>query len=122
MKTCEITKPDETARTVAPRTTIIGNSSGWRLICDLPGIEQNGLEITLDRRVLKISGKPGETTTDSESTNLLREFSSRSFERKFSLGQSADESGIRANLRNGLLEVTLPRRAESAPRVILLDS
>ena len=88
---------------------------------DVPGVEPDAIEITLEKGVLTIRGErkaPG----DGEGVIHRRtERSSGVFYRRFTLPDTADADNVTATSRHGVLEVTIHKQAESRPRRIVVD-
>ena len=72
----------------------------------------------MDKGMLTIKGeRRSETSSETERfSRVERRYGS--FHRRFALPDSADPEGIRASGRHGVLEITIPKRPESAPRRI----
>ena len=72
----------------------------------------------MDKGILTIKGERSSET--SEQTDRFSRVERRygSFYRRFALPDSADAEGIQARGRNGVLEITIPKRPEAAPRRI----
>lgn len=86
-----------------------------RLTAELSGLEEKDVEVLMDDGVLVLRGEKRAENEDKE-----RRFSERfygRFERRIPLGYDIDQDKIRAQFKNGLLTVTLPRSAESESRV-----
>lgn len=88
------------------------------LYADLPGIDPQDIEVSMDKGMLTIKGeRSSETSSETERfSRVERRYGS--FHRRFALPDSADPEGIRASGRHGVLEITIPKRPESAPRRI----
>ena len=76
------------------------------------------IDVQMDRGILTIKGeRSSESTTETERfSRVERRYGS--FHRRFALPDSADAEGIAASGRNGVLEITIPKKPESAPRRI----
>jgi len=87
---------------------------------DLPGIAEADLDINVHNNVLSVSGaRQAEERKDGESYSLYeRQFGS--FSRSFSLPDMADGERIEAKLENGVLTLTIAKKAEAKPRKIAL--
>lgn len=100
-----------------PTADVSEQADKYVIHCDLPGISPASLEITLADHLLEITGRaPQQGETSGRS--LYREFAMRDYRRTFRLGREIDENAITADLRHGLLEVTLPKRQVPPPRKI----
>ena len=105
-----------------PRVDVKEEGHRFVLYADLPGIDPNDIEVSMDKGLLTIRGeRHGET---SEQTDRFSRIERRygSFHRRFALPDSADPEGIQARGRHGVLEITIPKRPESAPRRIRVGS
>jgi HSP20 family protein len=106
------------AKTV-PAVNIRETEDKFILELAAPGVnkENFNIEVTSDNYI-KISS---EITENKESNNekgrfTLREFSYNSFSRSFKLPDTVDGDKINANYKDGLLEITLPKKAEALPK------
>lgn len=80
----------------------------FHLEAELPGVENDKLDVRLDGRDLVISGERRDTKKTEEANYLLRESRMSSFERRMTLPAGADTDKAHATYTNGLLEVTMP--------------
>lgn len=91
-----------------PRVDIVESPEGWRLVADLPGVDEKDLDITLDKNVLTIRGKVASTAPEGY-TLTYQEYEEGDFERVFTVSEEVDRSGISASLAQGMLHLTLPK-------------
>ena len=87
------------------------------LMADMPGLCKNNLEIRLDKDVLTLEGAMDDSFGSGE-TELLREYHTGRYLRRFTLSEAIDREGIRAKLKNGELKLVLPKAKEAKPRRI----
>lgn len=90
-----------------PRLEVSDDNDAVRVSADLPGMEEKDVEVLLEDNVLTIRGETASRTEDSE-----KQFSERyygRFERRIQLGHDVEEDKITAKLKNGVLEVVLPK-------------
>ena len=90
---------------------IYETDTGLMLVADLPGVSPEGLEITLERRVLTIYGRVEDDAPEGYSP-IYREYAVGDFERRFTLSGDFDADRIEADLRDGVLRLTIPRAPE----------
>ena len=104
--------------TWTPAVDIYENSAEIVLKADLPGLAQESIELNLEDHHLTIRGdrKP-ETESDREAYHRV-ERPTGPFSRSFNLPPTVDEAGIRADYRNGVLTVTLPKKDETKPKPV----
>ena len=79
---------------------------------DLPGIDRQTLDVSIDDNRLTIKG----TRPEVEKTQHRGECPRGRFLRTFSVPASVDQADIRADYKDGVLEVSLPKRAERKPQ------
>lgn len=104
-----------------PRVDILDTQDAVVLIADLPGVAEDGADVTLEKNVLTIRGSvsaPG----DDDLQDIATEYGSGDFERVFTLTEEIDRSGIEASMKDGVLRVRLPRSKEVASRKISVKS
>lgn len=101
-----------------PRVDVREEAERFVIVADLPGIEPDQIEIQMDKGVLSIKGqRNGEPATETSRYSRV-ERRQGGFHRDFSLPDSADAEGIVASGRNGVLEISIPKKPESTPRRI----
>jgi HSP20 family protein len=105
------------ARTHAPKVDILETEAGLRLWADLPGVDERSLEVELVDGMLAIRGHvPSEESENL--TPLHTEYGVGNFDARFRLSSAIDGDGIRATLRNGVLQLELPKVESAKPRKI----
>ena len=101
-----------------PAIDIREEENRYLLRADVPGVNVEDLDVTLDKGILTLKGSR-ETTTDEEEDGLRRvERVSGRFYRRFSLPDTADSAAVSADYKNGVLEVSIPKQEESQPQRI----
>src|SRR6185503_16663279 len=85
---------------------------------DLPGMKEKDVEIQLTGNRLTISGKREEEKREQKDTYFTCERSWGSFTRSFTLPQGTDTEATRADLKDGVLTVTVPKKPEVQPKKI----
>ncbi|HUC27387.1 MAG TPA: Hsp20/alpha crystallin family protein [Streptosporangiaceae bacterium] len=84
---------------------------------DLPGIDTESIDVTVDRGVLTVSAKRAEEYADAEKP-FVRERVMGSFTRRIRLSDSVDAEKISAGYDGGVLRVTVPLVEQARPRKI----
>jgi HSP20 family molecular chaperone IbpA len=110
----ENTRP---GRTFAPKVDILETDTGLRLWADMPGVDENAIEVELVDGVLSIRGRVA-TEEYANLEPLYTEYGVGNFETRFRLSNAIDGERIQAKLRNGVLELELPKVAAAKPRKI----
>lgn len=85
--------------------------------CDLPGVRDEDVEITLHNKVLSVSANQRPQLREGH-TAISSEYLTGRYQRTFNLNRDLDDAEIKARLRNGVLEIELPKARESQPRRI----
>ena len=85
---------------------------------DLPGLKQEEIDIRVENNVLVIRGERRLDPAQRREEFLRIERPLGSFSRSFSLPPTVDQTRIGAEYRNGVLELTLPKRVEAQARAI----
>jgi HSP20 family protein len=84
---------------------------------EMPGVNKEGVNVTLDNNELEISGKINGNLPDKENLKYS-EFNLYNYHRKFNVGEIIDRNTLSASLENGILTLTLPKREEVKPKKI----
>lgn len=100
-----------------PLVDIRDTVHGIVLSLDMPGVNRDGVEIDLERRVLTIRGR-ARVTSPGGYRRVYTEYGEGDYERVFTLSEEIDESAIRAEMSNGVLTLTLPRAEAAKPKRI----
>lgn len=87
---------------------------------DLPGVDEDDLEITVTGNRLTVSGKREAEEREESERYYAYERSYGSFTRAFTLPDSADCDRVEAELKSGVLTVSIAKKPESQPRKISL--
>jgi len=100
---------------VSPLVDIYETDEGLTLLADLPGVDKDGLKISVDEGILTLEGKVGERPRENL---LMQEFEPVNFFRQFELSETVDQSKIGAELKHGVLTLRLPKAEKAKPRQI----
>lgn len=105
----------ESASRFVPHLDVTESANEYRVSAELPGLDREDFEVTLEDGVLTIAGeKKGPVKTEDA---RLRRAESRAgrFERKVRFDAPVDANGVKARYRNGVLDVTVPKPEEAKP-------
>jgi HSP20 family molecular chaperone IbpA len=106
------------ARYVTPPVDIFETGEGLTLVADVPGLDEKSLEINVDQGVLTIEGKAVFGTGDL----LWREYAMDGYWRQFQLPESFDAGKAKAEIKNGVLTLYLPKVEAAKPRKIAIET
>jgi HSP20 family protein len=101
----------------AVRMDAIRRENEVELRFDLPGIDTDSIDVTVDRGVLTVSAKRSEEYAEGEKP-FIRERVMGSFTRRIRLSDSVDAGGISAAYEGGVLRVSVPLSERAQPRKI----
>jgi HSP20 family protein len=103
-------------RSVAPAVDLVETADGYELLVDLPGVDKKDLELSVENNVLSLKG-------DAAGKGFFRrETWQGSFRRTISLPPAADPEKVRAELKDGVLSVSIGKREELKPRQIAVNA
>jgi HSP20 family protein len=104
---------------VAPEVNIFETGEGYVLEAEMPGVNKDCLEITLEGTEITIVGRRAHETVPGEP--LFRERQRADFRRVFELDPAIDTSRINAKMNQGVLTLTLPKSEQVKPRKITVS-
>jgi len=105
-----------------PAFDIRETSEGYLFQADLPGVQQEDLDIQLSGNRLSISGKREAEARREGENRFIAERSYGNFCRTFNLPEGVDGNAVKAELRNGVLNLLVPKVPEVQPRKIAIAS
>ncbi|MFB3116714.1 MAG: Hsp20/alpha crystallin family protein [Gammaproteobacteria bacterium] len=105
-----------------PAVDIKEEEDRFVIYADLPGVDPDDIEITMEQGVLTLKGERSEETTKEREGYKRVERVNGSFYRRFSLPDIADAERIEAKGKNGVLEITLPKQEKAKPKRITVKS
>jgi HSP20 family protein len=108
------------ATAFSPAFEVKETNESFVLKADLPGVSEDNLDIAVHNNVLTVSGSRSAEERKEGETYALYERQFGSFSRSFSLPDMADGERVEANLANGVLTLTIAKKAEAKPRKISL--
>ncbi|BCS94490.1 heat-shock protein [Desulfoluna limicola] len=116
--TSEQTKP---GLVFTPAVDIFENETELVLLADMPGVTAGTLDIDLREDTLTLLGEI-ETTEELHGEQLLTEYEIGKFYRQFTIPEVIDQEGIDAQLKDGVLRLTLPKVQKATQRKIAITS
>jgi HSP20 family protein len=102
----------------SPKVDIREEKEKYRITADLPGVDPQCIEVSLENQVLSIKGERCLDGQSQEEGCIRMERQSGTFYRKFSLPQSVDVERIEAVGKHGVLTITVPKKAVQNPKRI----
>ena len=104
---------------ITPTASVVEGDDAYILNVEMPGVNKEGLEISVENNELTIMGR--RSLPQIEGTLIHRESRSENFRRVFELDPSIDTSKISAHTDQGMLTLTLPKAEQVKPRKITVS-
>jgi len=108
-----------------PRVDLQEHDQEFVLVADLPGMQQEDINITVENNILTLQGKRMVEHYAENGQNGYAHYSERAFGtfcRRFTLGAAVDADQITATYKAGVLEVHIPKTATAQPKRIAVQS
>jgi HSP20 family protein len=104
---------------IRPRADLLESENDYRITVEIPGVDKDDFNISINEGQLTVSGeKKVDQGNDDERGYRLLERVSGKFHRVFELPGDVDEKGVKADYKNGVLAVSLPKSEKAKPREI----
>jgi len=107
---------------VKPATDILETDDGFFIYMDMPGVSKEELIIDLNADEIKVSGKTAYATPAQGEKLLHVEFGNGEYYRGFTLSHIVDKARVKATMKNGVLELHLPKAEQAIPRKIEIQA
>jgi len=108
---------DTATRPVAPAVDIFEDAAGITLLADMPGVSRESLDVRLDGDELAVEGRV-ELQLQEDMRSVWAEVQAPRFRRVFTLSRELDAGRIEANLKDGVLQLRIPKQAQAQARRI----
>ncbi|MEK7774590.1 MAG: Hsp20/alpha crystallin family protein [Candidatus Zixiibacteriota bacterium] len=101
-----------------PRVNVKDTDHELTLVFEVPGMDRTKFKVTVKDNLLTVSGERNFKSEEKGDNYLRTEIRSGQFSRSFTLPNTVVADKISADYKNGLLEITLPKREEVKPREV----
>ena len=98
---------------ISPATNVFETEKEFKVEVVLPGFVKEDLQLNVHKNVLTVKVEKEEKENDETYKYAHREFSAKSFEKKYRLPKSVDADNISAKFENGILNIELPKKEEA---------
>ncbi len=98
---------------IVPPAEAIEDDAAYRIITEIPGVDQKNVEINVSGSVLTLRAERRQEEEQKGRNYLMRERAYGTLQREFRLPDDVDRNRITAENRNGVLTLTLPKSQES---------
>jgi HSP20 family protein len=107
----------QSRKVFVPLVDIVEAEQELVLVSDMPGVDQNGIDITIEKNVLTIRGTVGKEIPAGYKLSY-EEYGVGDYERSFALPSEIDRDGIQATVKDGVLKVTLPKVQQAVAKKV----
>ena len=97
----------------APAVDVVESEKAYEIKAEMPGMDEKNIEVKVANGNLTIKGEKQEEKEEKKKDYYLQERKFGSFERSFSIPEGVDTDKIEAAFKNGVLNVTLPKKPEA---------
>lgn len=108
----------DTRTSTSPSVTLIELTDRYRIECDMPGVVLEQITVSVEDSVLTISGTRNISELPENAKLIINERPAKEFSRSIRLAQNADVGQVDAELKDGVLTVTVLKRSEVLPKKI----
>jgi HSP20 family protein len=118
----ELQKKEETtvpARIYMPTADIFETTDALNVLLEMPGVDKGNVDIHVEDGVLTVEGRLNFSKYENMRP-IYTEYNIGHYRRSFSLSSKIDQDKIRAEMKDGVLAVTLPKVEEARPRRIAI--
>ncbi|HYF48184.1 MAG TPA: Hsp20/alpha crystallin family protein [Planctomycetota bacterium] len=116
------TMPQQAPRRMfMPRADVYETPDAIVVVADLPGVDENHIDITLENDVLTIHGRV-EPLAPAGHKLAYAEYGEGDYHREFQISNEIDRDAIQAAVKNGVLKLTLPKAGPAKTRKITVKS
>jgi HSP20 family protein len=120
----ELQKKDEStipARTFVPTTDIYETDQALTVVMEMPGVDKANLNVNVENDVLSVAGRI-DFSKYEKLQPIYTEYNIGHYQRSFSLEPNrVDQEKIRAEMKDGILTLTLPKAERAKPRRIVIE-
>jgi len=104
-----------------PRVDIFEDNDAITILADMPGIDAEALDITLEKEILTINGYV-EPVEPEDHSLAYAEYEEGDFVRRFTLSNKIDQEKIEASVKDGVLRLRLPKIGPAKARKIAVSA
>jgi HSP20 family protein len=105
----------------APAVDVYDTKENFLVKADLPGMTKDDIEVSVDGNLLHIKGEKKEEHNAKDKNYVRTERFYGSFQRSVELPTEVDPKSVTAVYKNGVLELTIPKKEEAKPKQINIE-
>jgi HSP20 family protein len=104
-----------------PLVDIVETEDALLLVSDLPGVDDKGVDVTVEKNILTIKGSVANELPPGYKLSY-EEYGIGDYERSFTLPNEIDRDGIQATMKDGVLTMTLPKVKQAVARKVAVTA
>ncbi|MDJ0497767.1 MAG: Hsp20/alpha crystallin family protein [Acidimicrobiia bacterium] len=104
-----------------PRVDVLDKNDALLVRTEIPGVDPESIDVTVESGTLTIKGSRSFENEESSENYHRKEIFEGSFERTILLPEGVDAEAVTASTKDGILEISIPRRPEVLPRKIEVE-
>ncbi len=104
--------------TMTPRVDVSENDDEYHVLADLPGFKKDEVDIEINDGYLKMTARHEGQKEEKKEKYLIQERCYGTWSRTFRLPEDVSSEGVKADMSEGILDVTLPKKEEAKPKKI----
>lgn len=105
-------------KTWTPRVDIYDTKDAFMITAELPGVDKDDIKVDVDGRLLTLRGERKSEVEEKDTCYYRREMYHGTFERTFTLPEPVDPALIKADYKEGVLHLQVPKPEERKPKQI----
>jgi len=108
-------------RVFIPPVEILETEEAMIVVADVPGVDENSVEIAIEKNVLSLKGKVKFAVPEGY-TLAYSEYGVGDFERLFTISNEVDREAVEATVKNGVLRLKLPKSKQALTKKVTVKA
>lgn len=104
-----------------PRVDVMDQEHDLLVRTEVPGVDPESIDVTVEGGTLTIKGSRSFTSEETKDNYHRKEIFEGSFERTILLPEGIDPEAVKASSKDGILEISIPKRPEVLPRKVTVE-
>jgi HSP20 family protein len=106
----------------SPRLNVAETDKSFEVEAEMPGVKKEDIKVAIDNQRVTIEGEAKRESAEKEGENIVyAERTTRKFSRSFMLPSEVDDANAQARLENGILMLSLPKKAGTQAKQITIQ-
>ena len=101
-----------------PQIDVLENEKNYKIHAEIPGVNKDNIHIDIKENTLNLSGEKNFENKEEKDNYIRVERLYGKFQRSFYLGEHVDKENVKANYKDGVLELTVPKKGKITSKKI----